>query len=110
MDVLDHNMPEKELTNAYAFEALGLDDHPDEAALEVQAGDCVLFHSRLLHKTGGNVTDGHRRVLTVHMASAKCKATSENTPEYGFRLVRGRNYEGCIRAPEKLAVEYGKRA
>lgn len=107
-EVLDHDMPET-LTNAFSFEAGGFNED-DEVVLDVKAGDCVLFHSRLLHKTGGNITDGHRRVLTVHMCSAKCKEDDENTPEYGFRLVRGRYYDGCVRAPEKLNVEYNIRA
>lgn len=100
-----HDMPEG-LTNAFSFEAQEIDTSP-EVVLDVKAGDCVLFHSRLLHKTDGNKTDGHRRVLTVHMCSAKCRPTGDNTIEYGFRLVRGQNHEGCLKSPEYLPVEYG---
>lgn len=105
LGLVNHELP-KGTVNALSFEATEYEGSPDEVVLDVKAGDAVLFHSRLLHKTGANVTDGHRRVLTVHIASAKCKPTGDSTPEYGFRLVRGQNYTGCLHAPEEVALEY----
>ena len=109
-EVIEHEMPES-VTNAYSFEAKGYDEDPTEEVLEVQPGHAVLFHSRLLHKTGGNSTDGHRRVLTVHMCSAKCKKFDADAamPELGFRLVRGQNYPDCVLPPGTLALEYGRK-
>jgi len=108
--LMEHKMPET-LTNAFSFECPGYDDDPTEQVLDVKAGDAVLFHSLLLHKTGGNSTDGHRRVLTIHGCSAKCKWVGDaKVPEFGMRLVRGQNYEGCIQAPEELSLEYMKTA
>lgn len=108
--LVEHKLPET-LTNALSFEAGGYDDDPSEIVCGVKAGDAVLFHSLLLHKTGGNCTDRHRRVLTIHGCSAKCKWIGDSRfPEFGMRLVRGRNYEGCIEAPEKLSLQFGKAA
>jgi phytanoyl-CoA hydroxylase len=77
--------------------------HARALDLEMPPGDCLLFSTRLLHRSGGNRTDRHRRVVTLHMASARCHATGPNLTEYGFALVRGRTYEGCLQpleAPE----------
>jgi hypothetical protein len=57
----------------------------------------VIFHSRLLHSTGPNKTERHRRVMTVHYAGAQCKFGPEgNKFKYEFRTVRGRSFEGCV--------------
>lgn len=110
LGLVGHELPEGTV-NALSYEATGFEGSPEEVVLDVKAGDAVLFHSRLLHKTGPNVTDGHRRVLTVHMAGAQCKATRDiPTPEYGFRLVRGQYHPGCLNAPEELSVEFGVRS
>lgn len=69
-------------------------------ALEVQAGDCVLFHTHLLHTTLGNTTQEHRRVMTVHVASARCKSVN-NIQEFGYTLVRGRTFDGCLQPQQR---------
>lgn len=109
LEVKEHKTLEG-IYNAGAFGVEGFENHPDEVVLDMKAGDCVYFHSRLLHKTGTNVTDRHRRVLTVHMASAACTATGNQTTEYGFRLVRGQNHPGCVAAPDELKVELERSA
>lgn len=98
LELQSHGM-RKELTNAFAFEVEGFYDHPDKKVLEVKAGDSVLFHPHLLHTTGGNKTKGHRRVLTVHLASANCQPTGM-IKEFGFQLVRGQTYEHGLQAIE----------
>src|SRR5262249_57810568 len=84
--------------NGKVFGVNGYDGHKDEITLELNGGDGLFFHSRLLHKTGSNTTgDKHRRVMTVHFASAKCTPAGENPYEpIQFRLVRGQSYDGCI--------------
>ncbi len=83
---------------AKIFGVEGYDDRADELTFEVNPGDCLFFHSRLLHKTGSNLSsDRHRRVMTVHFASSRCRPAGENPYEpIQFRLVRGSSYEGCI--------------
>jgi phytanoyl-CoA hydroxylase len=95
-EVLLHGPPMGEAVNYGVFGVEGYDGHPDEQVLELEAGDGLFFHSRLLHKTGSNRSDRHRRVLTVHYASSRCRLTGEHHAARGFRLVRGQSYEGCI--------------
>ncbi len=99
--------------NGGAFAAIAAEDdeevHEQAVTFELEAGDCVLFHPHLLHRTGGNRTQEHRRVLTLHIASATCTAEQEPTQEYGFTSVRGRTYTGCLQpleAPSLGLVKY----
>ena len=70
--------------------------HRDAIPMEMSPGDCLLFNTRLLHRSGGNRTEGHRRVVTLHLASAKCRSKGASISEFGFSQVRGRLYEGCL--------------
>ena len=89
--------PEGDRAITGVFGVEGYDDRPDEAALELEPGDSVFFHSRLLHKTGSNLSaERPRRVMTVHYASSRCRPLGEHHKAIGFHLVRGQSYEGCI--------------
>ncbi len=70
--------------------------HPEEVAVNLEPGAGVFFHSQLLHRTGPNATEGHRRVLTMHCASCKCSMQGELLGQMKMRLVRGREYADCI--------------
>lgn len=94
--LLPHAAPKGEVVNFGVFGVEGYDGHPDEVTLDMDPGDALFFHARLLHKTGANLSDRHRRVITVHFASAQCQLTGEHHQAIRFELVRGRNYEGCI--------------
>jgi phytanoyl-CoA hydroxylase len=96
LGVLAHGLPSGQAVNHGVFGVKGYDGHPDEKVLEFEPGDCLFFHSRLLHKTGSNRSDRHRRVLTVHYASSKCRPTGEHHQAIQFRLLRGQSHEGCI--------------
>jgi len=71
--------------------------HARAIPLELPPGDCLLFDTRLFHRSGGNSTSGHRRVITLHMASARCVPTGAQFSEFGFTSVRGQTFEGCLR-------------
>lgn len=94
--VLPHAAPKGELVNFGVFGIEGYDGHADEVALDMDPGDALFFHARLLHKTGANLSARQRRVITVHFASARCQLTGGHHQAIRFELVRGRNYEGCI--------------
>lgn len=96
LGLLPHVTPKDEKLNAGIFGVEGFDDDPSEVVLELNPGDGVFFHARTLHKTGGNKTQRHRRVITVHMASSACVFDKDSDKRYDFRLVRGKSYEGCI--------------
>jgi phytanoyl-CoA hydroxylase len=97
--------------NAGAFGATGIEGsqemHEKSVSLQLAPGDCVLFHPHLYHRTGGNRTDGHRRVMTLHFASARCRSTAPIQPSaYGFTLVRGTTYPGCLQPAERPAIGF----
>lgn len=97
LPLLDHDVPQGEAVNFGIFGAEGYSGpHPDEVPLRLQPGDAAFFHSRTLHRTGPNRSQRHRRVLTVHFASAKCHCDGDVLPQLKFRLVRGHEYAGCI--------------
>ena len=81
--------------------------HEQAITMELSPGDCLLFSTHLLHRSGGNRTNRHRRVITLHMASAKCKPTGPTLTEYGFTSVRGRTFEGCLQPVEAPPIEFG---
>lgn len=98
------------------FGALAAEDSEEDEAFREKAvtmnldpGDCLLFNTRLLHRSGGNRTSGHRRVITLHMASAKCKANGPTLSEYGFVSVRGRTFEDCLQPKAAPAIELAHR-
>ncbi|MDG2304025.1 MAG: phytanoyl-CoA dioxygenase family protein [Candidatus Binatia bacterium] len=90
----------KEGINFGALAAAGIEGndayHAEAITLELRPGDCVLFSTKMLHRTGGNRTTEHRRVVTLHMASAKCVPLGPQLSEYGFTSVQGETFEGCL--------------
>jgi ectoine hydroxylase-related dioxygenase (phytanoyl-CoA dioxygenase family) len=67
----------------------------------------VLFHPHLYHRTGGNRSDRHRRVLTLHFASATCRSLRAEQPDvYGFALVRGRTHPGCLQPAASPSIGF----
>lgn len=102
--------------NAGAFGARGAEESPDlrerSVTVALPPGHAVLFHPHLFHRTGGNRTDRHRRVITLHVASSRCTAETAITDEFGFVPVRGRTFPGCLQpvaAPSVGLVRYGPR-
>jgi phytanoyl-CoA hydroxylase len=97
--------------NRGAFAAKGIEGSEDMLSkartLELAPGDGVLFHPHLYHRTGGNQTDRHRRVITIHFASARCRSVRDEQPDvYGFKLVRGRTYPGCLQPAEAPSIGF----
>lgn len=83
--------------NPGCFEADSIEAVRHKAVcLDMAPGDAVFFDTKLLHRTGGNRTSRHRRVVTLHMASARCRPTGPNIEHFRLRLVRGRTYDGCL--------------
>jgi phytanoyl-CoA hydroxylase len=98
--------------NAGAFGAKDVEGSADMLAkarsFALAPGDAVLFHPHQYHRTGGNRTDRHRRVLTIHFASAHCRSLLPTQPDvYAFRLVRGSTQPGGLQPA--LAPELGFR-
>jgi len=102
----------REGINFGALAAAGVEGNAEEHAraipVELAPGDCLLFATHLLHRSGGNRTQRPRRVITLHMASARCEPTGLQFSEFGFTSVRGRTYEGCLQpvAEPNLAIRH----
>lgn len=98
----------KEGINFGALASQGVEDEPAfherAVTLELSPGDCVLFSTHLLHRTGGNPTDRHRRVITLHMANTHCRHHGQHFSEFGFTLVRGQTVEGGLQPQENAAL------
>lgn len=112
MEVAKHGF--REGINFGALAAEGIEGNPEihekAVSLDLPPGDCVLFATRTFHRTGGNRTDGHRRVITLHMASARCTPTADipaaQFDEYGFTSVRGQTYEGCLQPQQDVSLRF----
>ena len=69
--LLDHKNPDWEYVN-FAF--YGVDtDAQARVHVEMQPGDTLLFHPLVIHGSGRNTTDGFRRAISTHYASASCE-------------------------------------
>lgn len=93
---LKHELPKQDNLNRGIFGVMGYDDDPRQLEVKLDAGDCLFFHARTLHKTPANTTKRKRRVVTVHFCSSACKPAGAITTEFEFRLVRGQSHEGCV--------------
>ncbi len=103
-----HKLEAKEGINFGALASEGVEDDPSylekAITLELPPGDCVLFSTRLLHRTTGNKTMRHRRVVTLHMANARCEHQGQHFSEFGFTLVRGQAHEGGLKQVESPSL------
>lgn len=100
-----------EMRDGLNFGALASQGAEEDSSLREKAitlnlppGHCVLFSTRLLHRTGGNSTTGHRRVVTLHMANARCQHRGQHLSEFGFTSVRGQTYEDGLRPLENPSI------
>ncbi|UCE86833.1 MAG: phytanoyl-CoA dioxygenase family protein [Deltaproteobacteria bacterium] len=97
--LLEHENPDWEWLNLGYFGAKGVDGTTERTHLEMEPGDTVFFHPRLLHGSGRNRTRGFRRAISAHFASAACRYLDPAASAGGrrpFRLVRGREHDGAI--------------
>ncbi len=98
-ELLPHENPDWEWLNLAYFGAAGVGAHAERVHLEMEPGDTVFFHPVLLHGSGQNRTEGFRRAISAHYASATCRFLPNARPIGGKRpylLVQGREHEGCI--------------
>ncbi len=98
-ELLRHENPDWEWLNLAYFGAAGVGEHAERLHLEMEPGDTVFFHPILQHGSGQNRTEGFRRAISAHYASATCRFLPGSEPIAGRRpylLLQGREHEGCI--------------
>jgi phytanoyl-CoA hydroxylase len=63
--------------------ALGTVLQPDDRVVPapIRRGDCTVHNERVMHGSGGNLTDGYRRAYIV---ACRSRATIETERELGF--------------------------
>jgi phytanoyl-CoA hydroxylase len=93
-ELLQHENPAWEHLNIGYFGAKGIGADEHRVHLEMESGDTVFFHPLLLHGSGRNRTQGVRRSISAHYASASC---AENWQDERFG---GRHYRRVIRQGE----------
>ena len=97
--LLEHENPDWEWLNRAYFGVRGEGAVAERVHLEMEPGDTVFFHPLLIHGSGRNRTDGFRRAISTHYASAECRFLPGAEPVGEMRpylLVRGREHTGCI--------------
>jgi len=99
-ELLAHENPDWEWLNLAYFGARGVGQDSERVHLEMQPGDTVFFHPLLVHGSGTNRTEGFRRSISAHYASAHCRYLEQsNLVQPGsrpYRLVRGDEAPGGI--------------
>jgi phytanoyl-CoA hydroxylase len=93
-----HENPRWEYLNLGYFGAREVGAHEGRVHLEMEAGDTVFFHPLLLHGSGRNRSQGFRRAISAHYASARCRFLDDGLPHGGrpYVLVRGRAHRDGI--------------
>ncbi len=96
-EILPHENPDWDFVNFGFLGVAGMGADERRVHFELDPGDVVLFHPHLLHGSGRNRTQGFRRSILTHFASAHCDFDEEVTkilPKRYYTLVRGSWPEG----------------
>jgi phytanoyl-CoA hydroxylase len=88
-ELLRHENPDWEYLNTGYFGATGFGAETERAHLEMEPGETAFFHPLLLHGSGRNRSDGFRRAISAHYASAACRFLPGPHGGRPYRLVRG---------------------
>jgi len=71
-ELFEHGDPDWDEVNFGFFAAQGIDVDA-RVHIEMEPGDTILFHPLLVHGSGRNRSQGFRRSISVHYASAECE-------------------------------------
>src|ERR687885_1261092 len=67
-----------------------------EVPVSLPAGGAMFHHSLLIHRSHPNSSPRYRRGLATIYLSANSRLSEPWDFKYGFRLLRGRSFPGCI--------------
>jgi len=67
-----------------------------ERSVPLQKGSAVLFTGHMLHRSGHNTTDRHRRAYVLHYANAHSRWLNDPSLKNPFLRVCGREYKGRL--------------
>ncbi|HIF92964.1 MAG TPA: phytanoyl-CoA dioxygenase family protein [Myxococcales bacterium] len=95
-EIHPHDYPDWEHKN-HLFIGVKDVDPSGRVHLEMEPGDTAFFHSKIIHGSGFNRTEGMRRAIAVHFANSRCEDVwaghhhklDKYSPRDDYRLVRG---------------------
>jgi phytanoyl-CoA hydroxylase len=93
MEIAPHEHPDWEHVNLGYLGVQGLGPDERRVHFELEPGDTLFFHPHLVHGSGRNRTQGFRRSILTHYASADCEfqeAIASALPQRYYVPVRGR--------------------
>ncbi len=96
--LLPHGDMDWDYVNIAYYGALEVGAHPDRVHLEMQPGDTIFFHPKILHGSGRNRSKGFRRAISSHYAAAEC-AYPKGVDQGGarrYRLIQGEIKQGGL--------------
>jgi len=97
-ELLPHGDMDWDYVNIAYYGALDVGADPDRVHLEMEPGDTVFFHPKLLHGSGRNQTKGFRRAISSHYAAAECvypKGVDQGGARR-YRLIQGEIKRGGL--------------
>jgi phytanoyl-CoA hydroxylase len=97
-ELLPHGAMDWDYVNVAYFGALDVGAHPDRVHLEMEPGDTVFFHPKILHGSGRNQSSGFRRAISSHYAAAECSYPDgvDNGGARRYRLIKGEIHPGGL--------------
>ncbi len=98
-ELMRHENMDWEYVNFFYVGVADADENNERVHLEMQPGDTVFFHPLLWHGSGRNRTQGFRRAISAHYASAACRYIDDHPPVKSGRpyvLVQGSEHPDGI--------------
>jgi phytanoyl-CoA hydroxylase len=71
-EIMAHEYPDWEHVNLGYVGVSGIGADERRVHFELEPGDTIFFHPKLIHGSGRNRSNGFRRAISSHFASAKC--------------------------------------
>lgn len=68
----------------------------NEQMVSLKTGSAAFFSGHVLHRSGNNVTERHRRAYVLHYADARSRWLDDPKAANSFLLVLGQEYPGCL--------------
>ena len=68
----------------------------NEQMVSLKTGSAAYFSGHVLHRSGNNVTEQHRRAYVLHYGDARSRWLNDPKAVNSFLLVRGQEYPDCL--------------
>lgn len=101
LELYPHDYPKWENSANFAYYGINGFDFEPRLYLPMHKGDTIMFHPKLIHGSGANMTKGFRKAITCHYASSDCyfipvQGTIMENAERDMQTAMGRRGIGNI--------------